>query len=81
MTAAGRRFESWLREHWPLVLFVTVGIAGAVFVVVVSLLQNEAILACRRQGLDAFPRSRAIAEYECVPRVGHGIDTIIVRTP
>jgi hypothetical protein len=81
MTDAGRRVEAWLREYWPFILIGAVVMPLMAGVLAIKTRQHREIIACRQQGLDYLPEVWSLGGMVCVPRAGHGVDTIIVRTP
>lgn len=79
--SAGQRFEQWWDTYWPVVVFILLFVGALVFVVHANAVTQRDVIACRRRGLDAEPLPGWTFHATCVPRAGHGIDTIYVKTP
>jgi hypothetical protein len=69
-------------DYFPYALFgfVALFLGFAALVGVVAYRAEPAEIACRSQGMDHARRSFS-ARVTCVPRAGHSVDTLIIRSP
>ena len=77
-----RDLGDMLFDAFPYLLFgaVALFIGFTLFVGSVAYRAEPAEIACRAQGMDHARRSFSTT-VTCVPRTGHAVDTLIIRSP
>ena len=72
--------DEWWYYNGPAVIAIGLIVTILTFLVYAIRASQQDTIACRQAGSDAVERPFPSVHRTCVPRAGHGVDTVYIKT-